>query len=70
MRKIFIVVAVLSIFFVTFCFGEEPKKLKFQAVPFTEVKFNDHFWSPRLKTNREISIPHNYQWCENTGRFK
>ncbi|MDR0869547.1 MAG: glycoside hydrolase family 127 protein, partial [Planctomycetaceae bacterium] len=39
------------------------------AVPFTAVHFNDTFWSPRLKTNREISIPHNYEWCEKTGRF-
>jgi len=42
---------------------------KFQAVPFTDVHFNDSFWSLRLKVNREISIPHNYQWCEQTGRF-
>ncbi|MGL6193301.1 MAG: glycoside hydrolase family 127 protein [Thermoguttaceae bacterium] len=47
----------------------EPKNLAMRAVPFTNVHFNDHFWSPRLKTNREISIPHNYKWCEDTGRF-
>ncbi|GHT11166.1 hypothetical protein FACS1894170_04360 [Planctomycetales bacterium] len=41
----------------------------FKGVPFTEVHFDDAFWSPRLKTNREISIPHNYKWCEDTGRF-
>jgi len=42
---------------------------RFQAVPFTAVQFNDTFWSPRMKTNREISIPHNFKWCEETGRF-
>ncbi|MDR3181912.1 MAG: glycoside hydrolase family 127 protein [Planctomycetaceae bacterium] len=47
----------------------EPKHLTFRSVPFTDVHFDDHFWSPRLKTNREISIPHNYDWCEKTGRF-
>lgn len=47
----------------------EPQKRAFQAVPFTSVHFNDSFWAPRLKTNREISIPHNYTWCEDTGRF-
>ncbi|MGL6225816.1 MAG: glycoside hydrolase family 127 protein [Thermoguttaceae bacterium] len=41
----------------------------FQGVPFTSVHFEDRFWSPRLKTNREISVPHNYKWCEETGRF-
>ncbi|MDR0705227.1 MAG: glycoside hydrolase family 127 protein, partial [Planctomycetaceae bacterium] len=67
--KTFFVVTVLCVLSVTFCSGEEPKNLKFHAVPFTAVQFNDHFWSPRLKTNREISIPHNYKWCEETGRF-
>ncbi len=38
-------------------------------VPFTQVKVRDQFWAPRLKTNREVSIPHNFQWCEKTGRF-
>ncbi len=47
----------------------EPKHLIFRSVPFTEVKFNDRFWSPRLTVNREISIPHNFEWCEKTGRF-
>jgi DUF1680 family protein len=51
-------------------FAEEPaKNFHFQAVPFTDVHFDDAFWSPRLKTNREISIPHNFKWCEDTGRF-
>ncbi|MDR1958375.1 MAG: glycoside hydrolase family 127 protein, partial [Planctomycetaceae bacterium] len=45
------------------------RNLTFQAVPFTDVQFDDSFWLPRLKTNREISIPHNYQWCEETGRI-
>ncbi|MDR2763375.1 MAG: glycoside hydrolase family 127 protein [Planctomycetaceae bacterium] len=52
--------------------SEEPKlqaNYKFRAVPFTAVKIDDNFWSPRLKTNREISIPHNYKWCEDTGRI-
>ncbi|MCL2742902.1 MAG: glycoside hydrolase family 127 protein [Planctomycetaceae bacterium] len=42
---------------------------KFKAVPFTAVHFDDQFWSPRLKTNAEVSIPHNYEWCEKTGRI-
>ena len=42
---------------------------KFQAVPFTDVQFDDSFWSPRLQINRETAIPHNFQWCEQTNRF-
>jgi len=49
--------------------AEEPKHRKLAAVPFTEVKVQDEFWAPRIATNREKSIPHNFQWCEQTGRF-
>ncbi len=47
----------------------EPEHRKLSAVPFTQVKLEDDFWAPRLKTNREVSIPHNFKWCEETGRF-
>lgn len=42
-----------------------------QAVPFTQVKIaaDAPIWAQRLETNREISIPHNFAWCEKTGRF-
>ena len=47
------------------CFSAEA----FKPVPFTNVKFEDTFWKPRLETNQKVSIPHNYKWCEETGRF-
>ncbi len=40
-----------------------------QPVPFTKVVLDDCFWAPRLETNRKVTIPHNYQMCETTGRF-
>ncbi|MHC4401779.1 MAG: glycoside hydrolase family 127 protein, partial [Planctomycetota bacterium] len=46
-----------------------PKHRKLEPVPFTDVKVDDAFWAPRLATNREVSIPHNFKWCEETGRF-
>ena len=49
--------------------ADQPQHRKLSAVPFTEVKLQDDFWAPRLKTNREVSIPHNFKWCEETGRF-
>jgi DUF1680 family protein len=71
-----IVPSVLAIFTSTilsaaFCAAEEAGGGNWQlrAVPFTDVRFDDSFWSPRLKTNREVSIPHNYEWCEKTGRL-
>lgn len=39
-----------------------------QAVPFTQVKLNDKFWLPRLKTNTDVTIPASFQRCEATQR--
>ena len=49
--------------------ADTPQHRRLSAVPFTQVKLRDQFWSPRLKTNRESSLPHNFQWCEQTGRI-
>ena len=48
---------------------EAPKFRKLSAVPFTEVKLQDEFWAPRIQTNRQKSLPHNFKWCEQTGRI-
>jgi DUF1680 family protein len=39
-----------------------------QPVPFTDVKLFDVFWSPRLETNRTVSIPYALKMNEETGR--
>ena len=44
-----------------------PRRLT--IVPFTAVHVEDEFWAPRIRTNRERSIPHNLKWCEETGRI-
>ena len=49
--------------------AEGPKHRKLSAVPFTQVKVQDVFWAPRIETNRKVSLPHNFQWCEKTGRI-
>ncbi len=46
-----------------------PAAHRLTAVPFTSVQLDDGFWSPRLKTNHDRSLPHNFRWCEETGRF-
>ena len=40
-----------------------------KPVPFTSVKINDNFWSKRLEINRTVTLPHNFQKCEETGRI-
>ena len=39
------------------------------AIPFTDVKFTDRFWSPRLEANRTTTLPACFQQCEDTHRI-
>jgi uncharacterized protein len=39
-----------------------------RPVPFTEVRFADAFWAPRLETNRTVSVPYALRMNEETGR--
>ena len=41
----------------------------FTPVPFTQITIEDSFWSPKLRVNRERTIPHIYQQCLETGRI-
>ncbi len=40
-----------------------------KPVPFTQVHVEDRFWSPRLETNRNVTIPHSFRESEETGRI-
>ena len=40
-----------------------------QEVSFAQVHLNDGFWSPRIETNRQVSIPSAFHECEANGRF-
>ncbi len=40
-----------------------------RPVPFTAVAIDDAFWAPRLATNRDVTIPHDLDRCERTGRI-
>ena len=39
-------------------------------VAFTSVNITDQFWAPRLETNRRVTIPYNFEKCEETGRIR
>ena len=39
------------------------------ALPFTAVRVDDPFWSPRIETNRAVTVPYDFQKCEETGRI-
>src|SRR5687768_1902765 len=39
-------------------------------VPLKDVKLSDQFWAPRLRTNRAVTVWHNFEQCEKTGRIR
>ena len=41
-----------------------------QPVPFTQTEIADAFWAPRIKTNRDVTVQHNLQSCQRTGRVQ
>ncbi len=42
---------------------------RLRPVPFTDVKIDSAFWSPRLETNRRTTVPFVFEQCEKTGRI-
>src|SRR5882762_541 len=58
------------VMFITAQGGAQTKDYPIQSVPFTQVKLNDHFWMPRIKTNQAVTIPASFERCESTGRIR
>ena len=61
--------------FVTLCSAQEqPVELSrdynVKPVPFNAVRVSDDFWTPRLETNRNVTIPYAFEKCEQTGRIR
>jgi uncharacterized protein len=42
---------------------------RLRPVPLTAVALTDDFWAPRRAINRSVTIPSQYQLCEETGRI-
>ncbi|MHC4467016.1 MAG: glycoside hydrolase family 127 protein [Planctomycetota bacterium] len=40
-----------------------------KPVPFNKVDVHDHFWTPRLQTNQNVTIPYAFWECEQTDRI-
>ncbi len=54
--------------------GQEEKRAlerdyNVKPVPFNQVHVEDGFWSPRLETNRAVTIPYCFEKCEETDRI-
>jgi DUF1680 family protein len=66
MKKVILSFSLLA---TTLVFGQK-SDYPIQSVNFTQVKFLDNFWLPRLKINHSVTIPASFERCENTGRVK
>lgn len=49
--------------------NKEEDFVPIHEVAFTNVRFTDDFWAPRIETNRTVSIPSAFHQCEINGRF-
>jgi len=70
--KIFLLILIVALLFllITCASGNHAAgESDMKAVPFTQVKINDAFWTPRMETNRNVTIWHDIQKCEETGRI-
>jgi uncharacterized protein len=67
-----ILFSLLLVFFFFSCqnesFIQKQNEYPIRPVPFTEVKMTDNFWSQRIKTNHDVTIPIAIQKSEETGR--
>ena len=72
-QRTLLAVAFLSLFTLVSVAGNQQTRNsseeKIQEVLFTNVHINDQFWSSRIETNRNVSIPSAFKECEKNGRF-
>jgi DUF1680 family protein len=45
------------------------KDYPIQPVPFTAVRVQSEFWTPRMETNRQTTVWYDFKRCEETGRI-
>ncbi|HET6555695.1 MAG TPA: glycoside hydrolase family 127 protein [Prolixibacteraceae bacterium] len=64
-----ITIAVFLLFLVGCKSEPEKADYQLQGVPFNEVKISDHFWLPKIETNRTVTIPASFAKCEEMGRM-
>ena len=72
MKKTSLIFSVIILFILVSCSDKKntiSNKYPITPVPFTSVSINDNFWTPRMDTNRIVTIPYDFQKCEDTGRI-
>ena len=56
--------------FLMSCGMNKPAGYPITPVSFTQVDLNDTFWSRRLETNRDVTVPFGFAKCEEEGRIR
>ena len=41
----------------------------FRPLPFTQAQIDDSFWQPRIHTAATVTVPYDFEQCEQTGRI-
>jgi DUF1680 family protein len=67
MKRLPVLVSVFALAFISR--GGEAQDYPIRPVPFTVVKVEDSFWSPRMETNRVTTVWYDFKKCEETGRI-
>ncbi|MHA1600681.1 MAG: beta-L-arabinofuranosidase domain-containing protein, partial [Alphaproteobacteria bacterium] len=72
--RLFIFIVICGIF-AMFCSAQErsaelSRDYNVKPVPFNAVRVRDNFWTPRLETNRQVTLPYAFEKCEETGRIR
>lgn len=61
--------AATSALVVGLCVGQVTGGYPIHPVGLEHVDIKDSFWLQRLQTNCEVTVWHNIEQCEKTGRF-
>ena len=68
MKRLTLAVLVAGVCAVGAAAADRPHR-RLEPVPFTQVKIQDRFWTPRIETNRTVTVRHDFAKCEETGRI-
>lgn len=73
MKRYYLILMCLSFLLVS-CTGEKTEQktvadYAISGIPFNEVHVSDHFWLPKIETNRTATIPASFAKCEEKGRM-
>ncbi|MFH1198344.1 MAG: beta-L-arabinofuranosidase domain-containing protein [bacterium] len=69
--KSFLSISIILLMICSITLSQKAQKdYPIKPVPFTKVKLTDNFWAPRLKTDKDVTIPIAFQKSDETGRIK